>query len=262
MFNAITILTYHTIEPENSQRITEDEKFYNITPSTFRNQMSYLKDNSYMVMTPKDLMDAKNKGFLPSKAVMITFDDGHISHYEAALPILKEFNFKGTFFLVVNNIGKENYLDWQQANILKNNGMYIGSHGMNHEFIDKIPDPLLITELEASKLELEENLSNPIDSFSIPFGYYSPRISDFARGMGYKYVFTSFAGKVSLDADPYHLPRMVVLNNYSMKEFISIVKGSPVFLIRKHFQSAAKTIVKTTIGRKGYIWVKRVALSR
>ena len=252
MFKRITVLRYHTVEPEGSARLREEEKFYNVTPEKFREQVYYLKKSGYSAVSLKELISIEQNDKLPRKPIMLTFDDGHISHYETVLPILKECGFKGVFFLVVNEIGKEHRLNWEQAKALKNSGMEIGSHSLNHAIINKYSYPNLILELKASKLELEENLGTEILAFSIPRGMYSPKISNVARGMGYKLVFTSFAGNISLYSNPYCLRRMGMRSGYSMKEFISIVRKDPIFIMKKHFEQFAKSRVKRAIGVKAY----------
>ena len=206
----------------------------------------------------KDLLTVDREDRLPPKPIILTFDDGHISHYDTVLPMLKEFGFQGVFFLVVNELGKEYRLNWTQAKALKQSGMDIGSHSMNHEIINKYPYQNLIIELKASKLELEENLGIEVLAFSIPRGLYSSKISDVARGMGYKLVFTSFTGNISLYSNPYCLRRIGIRRDYSMKEFISIVTKNPIFMAKKYLGQFVKDIVKKVIGVKQYDRIKQV----
>ncbi|MFC1807899.1 polysaccharide deacetylase family protein, partial [Candidatus Omnitrophota bacterium] len=140
MFKRVPVLMYHSIEPEGSPRVYEEEKFYNVTPEAFRKQMSYLKDNGYTPVSLDAFMKFVNMEKLDGlgdNPVLLTFDDGHISHYERALPILREFGFSGLFFLVVNDVGKKNRITWAQARLMQGAGMDIGSHSMNHKILKK-----------------------------------------------------------------------------------------------------------------------------
>lgn len=257
MNRSITILTYHAIEPENSERLHEGGVFYNVTPETFRKQMCYLKENGYNVLTIEDFIKSETDHELPDKSILITFDDGHISHYETVLPILKEFGFTAVFFLVVNDIGKRYRINWEQAKSLKELGMDIGSHGMNHRVLKGSSYFKLISELKSSKIILEDTLRMNILAFSIPRGIYSKKISTVARGAGYMLVFTSYTGNASIDSDPYCIKRIVMLKNYSMKNFISIVHKDPVFMIKKRLEQFAKNGIQKTIGVKGYEQIKK-----
>ncbi len=261
MNKSITILTYHTIEPEDSNRIYEGEKFYNITPAMFREQMLYLKENGYTTITIDKFINSATDNDLANKPILLTFDDGHISHYETVLPILKEFGFTAAFFLVVNDIEKKYRVNWKQSKTLKDSGMDIGSHGMNHKILNGSSYFNLVSELKSSKIILGDTLRMNIRAFSITRGVYSKKISTVARGMGYMLVFTSFTGNTSIDSDPYCIKRIVMLKNYSMKDFISIVHKDPVFMIKKRLEQFAKNGIQKTIGVRNYDRIKNAIFS-
>ena len=66
---------------------------------TFAAQMEYLARNRYNVIRLADLPDfLAGKRALPPRAVVITFDDGHVSTYQSAYPVLKQYGFPATFF--------------------------------------------------------------------------------------------------------------------------------------------------------------------
>lgn len=78
----------------------------------------------------KELADADmGKTKLPSKPIIITFDDGYYSNYEYIYPILKKYHIKASIFIVTDKIGQEidgiKYLGWTQETVraLKNNGI-------------------------------------------------------------------------------------------------------------------------------------------
>jgi peptidoglycan/xylan/chitin deacetylase (PgdA/CDA1 family) len=262
MFKRIPILMYHTIEPERSKRVYEDEKFYNITQENFIDQMNYLRKNGFNTITIADLLKSERDDDLPPKPIMLTFDDGHISHYDTVMPILKENRFTGVFFLVSNDIGKEYRVTWDQVKALREWGMEIGSHGVNHDIINKYSFQNLIIELKASKIELEDTLGEKILAFSIPRGFYSPKISNVARGMGYKLVFTSFTGNITLYSNPYCLRRLVMRSDYSMNDFKSIVNKNLAFLTKKHVEQLAKNGLHKVMGVKTYNRIKERIFAR
>jgi len=262
MLKRITVLRYHSIEYEDSVRLWEDERFYNVAPDVFRDQMRYLKDNGFTAISLDDLLSIENEEKLPEKPVLLTFDDGHISHYDTALPELKKRGFKGVFFLVVNDIAKDNRLTWEHAARLKDAGMEIGSHGVNHVGMKNYSYQNLIIELKASKLELEERLGAHIKAFAIPRGLYSAKISNVARGMGYKLVFTSFAGNITLLSNPYCLRRMGIRSTYGMDEFKAIVEKKARFILKRRIAQFFKDHIKVIIGLTLYDRIKRLFLKR
>ena len=253
---------YHAIDRAKSKRIDKNEQFYNVTPERFAKEMRYLKENGFNTITLDDLIRSEDEGELPDNPIMLTFDDGHISNFEFALPILKEFGFTGVFFLVVNDIGKRNRISWKQARALKDSGMDIGSHGMNHHILNKASHIKLVSEMKASKIMLEKELDMKISAFSIPRGLYSKKISHVARGTGYKLTFTSFTGNSSLSSDPHCLRRTTMRGGYSMKDFISIIHKNPIFIIKRYVEQFIKGGLKMTIGVKGYDKIKKVLFSK
>jgi len=68
--------------------------------SVFDQQMRYLKDNHYRVISLNELLDFLNyRHAIPKRSVLITIDDGYRSAYDIAYPILKKYGFKATLFI-------------------------------------------------------------------------------------------------------------------------------------------------------------------
>lgn len=90
-----TVVMYHYV------REIKNSKYPNIKGlefDEFKDQLSYFNKN-YKVITMEDFIESVEcKYSLPDNALLLTFDDGYIDHYEYALPILKKMGFKGSFF--------------------------------------------------------------------------------------------------------------------------------------------------------------------
>ena len=65
-------------------------------------------------------------------ALSFTFDDGTVDHFTQAAPMLEKHGLRGTFFIVINWIGKGNHLTWEQVKSLAERGHEIGNHSMRH----------------------------------------------------------------------------------------------------------------------------------
>ena len=74
----------------------------------------------------------------PVKAAILTFDDGMLSQYTFAKPILDRYNFKATFYIICNSVDKENKMDWNNIQTLEEKGHEIGSNYINHKKLRKI----------------------------------------------------------------------------------------------------------------------------
>ena len=134
----VLILMYHQVS-ENSSLWGD----YVIPTSLLKEDFEYLKNNNYIPIKMKDLLDfTKGTKELPEKAVVITFDDGQRSFLTKVVPLLEEYNYPA----VVNIVGaltdlytengetndKYSYLNWNDIKVLSENDLVeIGHHSYN-----------------------------------------------------------------------------------------------------------------------------------
>ena len=116
---------------------------------------------------------------LPSKPILITFDDGYYSNYEYIYPILKKYNAKASIFVVTDRIGKEingiKYLGWNECLEMQNSGLVeIFSHSKRHVFYDKLPAREIRNDVVKSYKTIEQNLDKrDFKAFAYPYGAYT-----------------------------------------------------------------------------------------
>jgi len=228
MQNSI-ILTYHSII-EDGQKPRD---FYRVPVSNFRGQVEYL------VHSPRSTVHGQ---------VILTFDDGDITNYTNAYPILKELGLSAYFFILLSRVGQDGYMNWGQIKELRNNGMIIGSHGMTHRILIAISDKEIEAELKDSKRILEDNLGVTIRHLSIPRGFYNQKIIQKAKEVGYESVFTSDLG-INLDSS-FRLKRIAVRNSLSIGRFKRILEGR--LMIRETTEEIAKKMLQACIGMENY----------
>lgn len=84
-----------------------------MTPALFEAQIAALAQAGYTAVFPDDLAAYVNQGkALPDKPIVITFDDGYLSNYEYAWPILEKYGMVATIFMVGATTGNtEHYKD-------------------------------------------------------------------------------------------------------------------------------------------------------
>ncbi|MHB8301713.1 MAG: polysaccharide deacetylase family protein [Acidobacteriaceae bacterium] len=122
----------------------------------------------------------------------ITFDDGHISNYELALPVLQTRGVKARFFITVGWTGrKSGYMGWAELRALQQAGQSIGAHGWTHTLLTHCSGRDLHTELEKSRHTLEDKLGASVTTMSLPGGRFNRRVLDACREAGYTRVYTS-----------------------------------------------------------------------
>lgn len=174
------ILLYHHIElkrPQNS---------YYVSPDIFDEQMKWLKDNDYTVISLDDFYTTiNNEELLPPKPVVITFDDGYRDQYENAFPILKKYDFTATFYLKINNFNKGG-MHADEVKELLDAGNVIGSHSINHDNLTKMSPDDLKYDLTESKKILEKELGVDIKHYCYPGGAYDDNVISALLDTGYK----------------------------------------------------------------------------
>src|SRR3972149_4512534 len=105
----------------------------------------------------------------------INFDDGYVTTFTKAYPIMRELGLKGICYIIVNKIGKQNFMSQSQLQKLVIEGWQIGSHTLNHPDLTAISLDQAEYEIKNSKEALEE-LGYQVDSFAYPFGRYNEDI--------------------------------------------------------------------------------------
>lgn len=122
----------------------------------------------------------------------VTFDDGHISNVDQALPLLSEFGIIADFFITVGwTSARPEYLTWAQVADLQRAGHRIGAHGWSHTLLTHCTDEQLQLELGDARRLLEDKIASPITTMSLPGGRMNQRVLDACWRAGYEQVFTS-----------------------------------------------------------------------
>jgi peptidoglycan/xylan/chitin deacetylase (PgdA/CDA1 family) len=122
----------------------------------------------------------------------ITFDDGHITNYEVALPLLQKYGLMARFFITAGWTGqKASYMNWEELRKLHSSGQQIGAHGWSHALLTRCNPSELEMELTRSRLILEEKLGAAVTTMSLPGGRYNKRVIVACKVAGYTQIYTS-----------------------------------------------------------------------
>ncbi len=220
----IPVLYYHKIDFPKKNAVY---KGLYVTPKQFKKQMFLLKRLGYRTIRPEDVLSFVKGHKLPvRKPLLITFDDGYENNYINAYPVLKKVGFSSMIFISAGFVGKKNVVSDERERVLEDflnikeirsmadDGFFIGSHGINHYFLDKLGEGVLIDELTASKAYLENILKSSVDFFSYPFGSYNANVMRAVKKAGYSGAFTTTKGRVGVGDNSYELKRIPV-NGYN-----------------------------------------------
>ncbi len=211
----IPVLMYHSIdyEKDNPLRIPKEQ---------FRGQMKYLKDNGYTTLTLNELYSFfENNMPVPDKSVALVFDDGYADNYINAFPIIKEFGFKATVFVITDTVDKSGaYLNSTQLKEMDAYGFDVESHTLDHEELNKQSYAKQLNELKESKLFLEKLLNKQVNYLAYPVGKYNKETIKAAKEAGYKMAFTTNGTWSDKSDGMYTLDRVYISAESPMSEFI------------------------------------------
>ena len=217
----IISLMYHRFE-ENKYPST------NIKINDFKEHLKIVEENNIKFINPKDFENELKNNKLQRK-ILLTIDDGFLSFYENAWPILKEKKIPFILFVSTREIGAYNYMTWDQIKeINKENFVEIGNHSHTHEYLADENNKIIEKDIEKSISIFKKNLGKNSIFFSYPFGEYSNDFKNIIKNFGFKYAFGQHSGVMDETKDFYELPRYPINEKYGeIKRFKSLTKTLP-----------------------------------
>ncbi len=192
----VPILMYHyiSVPPEDADRYRIN---LSVPPDRFHQQMAYLAANSYHVIDLYDVIDALVRNTpLPERPVVLTFDDGYADNYENAYPILEEFGFKGTFFVLPELIDNRHpaYMSWEMIHEMAARGHRFESHTKNHPDLTTLGRAELIWQILGSQETLAAHLGYKPRFFAYPSGRYNEKTLNILQELNFWGAVTTQGG--------------------------------------------------------------------
>lgn len=155
--------------------------------------MSWLKRHRYKVQSlTQALADARRRK-IRRKSVVLTFDDGFTDFLKNALPVLRQYQWPATLFVVAGRVSGTSQwqsnelplLTWHQIRDIADMGFEIGSHGLYHRDLTTLSDKELEIEVNISKKFIEDHAADSVNAFSYPWGICHLREEEAVRKAGY-----------------------------------------------------------------------------
>lgn len=194
-----------------------------VAPRLFESQLGFLQSRGWTagplarICEPEDTeVDTRGGRFA------VTFDDGYLSVYEHAFPVLNARGMTATIYVVVDSIGginewdrragdqEERMMTSSQVCELASLGFEIGSHTLTHPRLTELDDEQLKRELADSRRRLEDLIGREVVSFSYPYGNYDERVLAAAEAAGYTRAVTTRLALPGANTRPLEIPRVNV----------------------------------------------------
>ena len=209
-----------------------DESKYpstNIQLDVFKEQINLIEEENIKFIHPKDFENSlyKNKN---ERKVLLTIDDGLMSFYKNAWPILREKKIPFILFVNTENVGTFNYMNWEQILELHNSDFVeIGNHSHSHEYLVDENAEKIIDDIKTSIQIFKKKLGKNSNFFSYPFGEYSLEFKKIIQDLGFEYAFGQHSGVIDETKDLWELPRFPINEKYGkLERFKTLMKTLPL----------------------------------
>lgn len=206
-------LMYHAIE---SPPLFHSHRGLYVEPSLLERQLGEFAAAGIPVI---GLTDWSAREPAAGRQATVTFDDAFLDLRDNALPVLQKLDVTSVTYVVAGKLGGTN--DWDaaaraqlcplmdRADLLawQAGGQEIGSHGMTHVHLTRVPLAQARAEIFDSRKKLEDVTGRAVRHFCYPYGDVNPAIRDLVGEAGYRTATTTERGINGPDADPLLLRR-------------------------------------------------------
>jgi peptidoglycan/xylan/chitin deacetylase (PgdA/CDA1 family) len=213
----VPILMYHSISVPPQGGASLPELF--VPTANFKDQMSYLSDQGYEAVTLDQVWSAwQGKGPLPEKPIVLSFDDGYLTQYTHAAPVLKEMGWPGVLNLKLLSLEQGEMTPTMNKKMI-GAGWEIDSHTINHLDVSQLSGAQLKHEVGDSRTMLQKEFGIPVNFFCYPAGANDPESIAAVKQAGYLGATTVEPGLAAPDEDPDKLPRIRISGSDSLDAF-------------------------------------------
>lgn len=225
----VPILCYHQVRnwKERDGKVGKD---YIVEVQNFKDQIKMLVDSGYHTILPDQLYAYLNTGAaLPSKPIMLTFDDTDLDQFTIVNPILKKHGYKAVYFIMTVSIGKKgkfvDYMSSEQIKQLSDEGNVIGSHTYDHKNFKKYTGKDWEEQLDKPTKKLEEITGKKMTEFAYPFGLWNAEGIPELKKRGFKMAYQLSTKRD--EKDPLFTIRRIIASGYwSPKTLSNSIKNS------------------------------------
>lgn len=163
---------YHNITPNLDKSLD-----LTISIQKFEEQLSYLVENNFTSYFVSELEKAKT---ILKKSVVLTFDDVTQNQLEFALPLLRKYNVKATFFIPFSYIGKfdswndgsEKIMTIEQLKAIDSEIIELGHHSYFHRKYSTLTSDEIQNDFDKSFELIAKNNLKVYSALAYPYGNF------------------------------------------------------------------------------------------
>ncbi|BBX20091.1 polysaccharide deacetylase [Mycolicibacterium duvalii] len=214
----IPVLLYHAVTDDPAGWLAP----FTVTPKTFARHVDIIMGSGRTAITVTELCSGlAGRTALPSRPVVITFDDGFADFFSAA-QYLASHRLPSTLYVCTGGLRGRgprpvdlalppaDMLDWSQLAELGDLGVEVGAHTHHHPQLDLMREEAAVDEIRRSKASLEDSLGFEVPSFAYPHGFHSGATRRAVAAAGHTSAAAVMDALCPDRADVYALPRLTV----------------------------------------------------
>lgn len=220
--DSLAIIGYHHIVPDEDKERYYKDNMWVASLSSFQEQMQLLHDLGYHTLTLDEVAEWKRgERKLKGKNVVITFDDGFKSTIEFAQPILKQYGFQGSVFVIGSAIPDKtkpydpslrqhaSLKEMRDQSVLR---FYSHSYDLHKKKSSNGGFKVNALDMEELRKDtLQEKQLVSITYYAYPYGKYNDSIQKVLKDEGVKLAFGFHENRKATRADDdYAIPRFCV----------------------------------------------------
>jgi peptidoglycan/xylan/chitin deacetylase (PgdA/CDA1 family) len=182
--------------------------------------VGWLAANGYHAIDLQDLERyLAGVASLPSRPVVLTFDDGYRDFYTTAYPILRAHHFTAVTYVVSGFIGAPGYMTAAQLVELDAVGIEVGAHTVTHADLTRLGPANSQHEIGDSKAMLEGLLEHPVVDFCYPSGKLNATVVQEVEAAGFQSATTTALGTLHGMGDRFSWTRVRVQGGEPLAAF-------------------------------------------
>jgi peptidoglycan/xylan/chitin deacetylase (PgdA/CDA1 family) len=193
------------------------DRHYAVGVPAFRAQLDLCQRLGGAVVSARDWIAGR-------RGIIVTFDDGHASHYRVAFPHLQAMGGTADFFVNPAEVGTAGLATWAELAEMARAGMSIQSHGLEHRYLTQLSEPRLRDDLRRARGEIEDRVGRPVTLLAPPGGRRPPGLARIAAEVGYTHVLDSRPGVIRRGQGP-TLGRFAITARLETRRIESWLRG-------------------------------------
>jgi peptidoglycan/xylan/chitin deacetylase (PgdA/CDA1 family) len=213
----VPVIMYHSVAVNPDPNDT-----YQISLAEFKSEMDYINSNGYTTLTNDEYYNIiTKKSPMPSKPILLTFDDATLNFYNNALPVLKQYGMKATLYVVTNWIGTSIRMTSDQLkSAVSYDKLELQNHTSTHGDLLSLSSTELTKRVNDATNALKAINGKTTQYFAYPYGNSNAAFVSVLKDLGFKVAFKAGGGMSTDTSDLYNMPRIGIFKNDNITSFI------------------------------------------